>query len=70
MKPDADDNILYYMDNCRGKNKNYALYTALTDIINTDKISANTITLKYLEARHAFMSADSCHARVERQMKR
>ena len=58
------------MDNCGGQNKNYALYTALTDIINTNKISANTITLKYLEAGHTFMSADSCHTRVERQMKK
>ena len=62
--------IVYYMDNCGGQNKNYSLYTALTDIVNTKKISADTITLKYLEAGHTFMSADSCHARVEKQMKK
>ena len=58
------------MDNCGGQNKNYSLYTALSGIVTTKKISADTITLKYIEAVHTFMSADSCHARVEKQMKK
>ena len=58
------------MDKCGRQNKNYSLYTALSGIVTTKKISADTITLKYIETVHTFMSADSCHARVEKQMKK
>lgn len=62
--------IVLFMDNCAAQNKNYALFTTLLSLVNSEKISAQKITLKYLESGHTFMSADSCHAAVEREMKR
>ena len=62
--------VLYYMDYCAGQNKIYALYTAIIDKVNSANIQADTITLKYLQAGHTFMSADSFHARTEKEMKR
>lgn len=68
---DRDFNeIVYYMDNCAGQNKNYTLFTLLIQLVNSEKISAQTISLKFLEAGHTFMSADSCHAAVEKKMKK
>ena len=55
------------MDNCSGKN--YTLYTAILDKINSGNLRADTITLIYFQAWHTFMSADSFHARTEREMK-
>ncbi|KAG5866621.1 hypothetical protein JTB14_035098 [Gonioctena quinquepunctata] len=39
-------------------------------IINSDQINADKIIVKYFEAGHTFMSADSFHHRVELAMKR
>lgn len=70
MEQDRDmDHLIYYMDNCAGQNKNYTFFTTLMSAVNGQYIAANTITLKYLEAGHTFMSADSFHAAVERQFK-
>ena len=57
------------MDNCAGQNKNWTLYTALTNYINLGD-SPKSITLKYFVVGHTFMSADSFHHRVEAEMKR
>lgn len=62
--------IVYFMDNCSGQNKNWSLITAMVKIVNSEHISAKTITFKYLEAGHTFMSADVIHAGVERAMKK
>lgn len=62
--------LILFMDDCAAQNKNYALFTTLLSLINSDRITTNTITLKYLEAGHTFMSAGSCHAAVEREMKK
>ena len=61
--------IIYFMDNCAAQNKNWSLITAMISIINSGKLQAEPITFKYLEAGHTFMSADTVHAGVERQMK-
>lgn len=39
-------------------------------IINSDKIAANTITIKYFEPGHSYMSADAFHHLVELAMKK
>ena len=41
----------------------------MVDIINSSDISAKTITFKFLEAGHTFMSADSIHAKVEKRLR-
>ena len=61
--------ITIWCDNCGAQNKNWTLYTCLTFIVNT-KAGPDTITLKYLEKGHTFMSADSFHSRIEAGMKK
>ena len=61
--------IVYFADNCSAQNKNWYLFYELVNLINSDRISAQTITIKFLEAGHTFMSADSIHADVEKRVK-
>lgn len=63
------EHIIYFMDNCAAQNKNWSLITAAVRIVNSGRLNAQTITFKYLEAGHTFMSADTVHAGVERQMR-
>ena len=57
--------IIIWMDNCGPQNKNWTLYTALTAAVNSkDHPYLESITLKYFEVGHTFMSADSFHHQV------
>ena len=62
------EHIIYWMDNCSSQNKIWCLYYALVAIINSDIINSQDITLKYFERGHSFMSADSVHHGVEKEM--
>ncbi|CAH0691704.1 unnamed protein product [Spodoptera exigua] len=68
-KRDSTD-IVVWADNCSSQNKNWAFFSFLIQIINSSLICANTITIKYLESGHTFMSADNFHHQVEQQLKR
>lgn len=68
-KRDAE-NITIWVDNCAAQNKNWAFFSFLVEIVNSNIISAKTITLKYFEPGHSFMSADSFHHQVERSLKK
>lgn len=70
LRQDRDETtIIYFSDNCSAQNKNWYLFSELANIINSDEISAETVTVKFLETGHTFMSADSIHADVEKRMK-
>lgn len=66
------ESITYFMDNCSSQNKNWSIITAMVMLVNSSKreLNAKEITFKYLEAGHTFMSADTIHAGVEREMKK
>ena len=51
--------LILCMDNCGPQNKNWTLYPALVAMVNNSCTSLETITLKYFEAGHTYMSADS-----------
>ena len=61
--------IKLWVDNCSAQNKNWALFTFLVYIINSDEISANEIVINYFEPGHTFMAADNFHHQVELSMK-
>lgn len=61
--------FLIWCDNCTSQNKNWALFSFLAYIINSDEIRANQISIKYLDKGHTYMSADSFHHQVELSMK-
>lgn len=71
MKFERDcKHIVYWLDNCSAQNKNWCLYTSLVSLVNSHDVDAEDITLKYFEAGHTFMSADSFHHGVEQQMRK
>ncbi|XP_046685019.1 uncharacterized protein LOC124370764 [Homalodisca vitripennis] len=61
--------IHIWMDNCAAQNKNWALFSYLTGLVNSNDIEANEIVLNYLETGHTFMSADHFHHQVNKQIK-
>jgi len=60
--------LIYWMDNCSSQNKNWCLFTTLVTVVNDQALAIEDITLKYFEAGHTFMSADSVHHGVEKAM--
>lgn len=64
------ENIIIWLDNCAGQNKNWGLFTFLVYMVNSSNISTSTLTLNYFEAGHTFMSADHFHHQVELSLKR
>ena len=64
-----DYEVVLWLDNCAGQNKNWTLYTTLTNYVNLDD-RPKSITLKYFGVRHTFMSADSFHRRIKVEMKK
>ena len=61
--------LVIWMDNCGPQNKNWTLYPTLVQAVNDNTNTLKTITLKYFEAGHTFMSADSFHHQVEKEAK-
>ena len=62
-------NIVLWVDNCSGQNKNWTLITTLAKCVNAEWEPQN-ITLKYLERGHTFMKADSIHGNIGKKMKK
>ncbi|GFR77097.1 hypothetical protein ElyMa_000499700 [Elysia marginata] len=70
MAEDAKD-IVIWCDNCAAQNKNWTLYTSIARFMNSSAdFVPQTVTLKFLETGHTFMSADSFHGQVETNMRR
>lgn len=63
-------NFVFWADNCSGQNKNWLLFSSLVAIVNSSEIQAERIQIKYLTAGHTFMSADSVHHQIERNLKK
>ena len=62
--------VVFWVDNCSSQNKCWFLFTCLCNAVNSQKYHAlKSITLKYFERGHSFMSADSYHHLVEKAMK-
>ena len=62
--------ITIWLDNCAAQGENCWLYTALANEVNKQYGNFESITLKYFEPGHTFMSADSFHHTVEQGMKK
>ena len=71
----AKDNnrIVIWCNNCAAQNKNWTLYTTLARLIYAPQGSdpvPDEIIHKYLETGHIFLSADSFHGLVEKNMQK
>lgn len=58
--------ITIWADNCSGQNKNWLLFTSLLRTVHRNDIAVQSITIKFLETGHTFMSADTEHAAAEK----
>lgn len=63
------ETVTIWCDNCTAQNKCWALFCFMVYIVNSNEIAAKSITMKFLEKGHTFMSADSFHHQVELAMK-
>ena len=61
------EHLVLWMDNCGPQNKNWTLYPAMIYIVNSEQCTLHSITLKYFEAGHTYMSADSFHHLIEQE---
>ena len=63
--------IVLWMDNCGAQNKNWTLFSTLAAVVNGPvESNLESITLKYFEVGHTYMSADSFHHMVESEAKK
>ena len=60
--------FVFWADNCAPQNKNWILFSAFLQIVNSEHGPAS-ITMKYLEPGHTFMKADSVHGCIGRKLK-
>ena len=60
-------NIVIWLDNCSAHNKNWFLYTTIARLLNNEETepAVSSVTLKYLEPGHTFLSYDSFHGHVD-----
>ncbi|KAG5858346.1 hypothetical protein JTB14_029657 [Gonioctena quinquepunctata] len=63
-------NIIIWLDNCAAQNKNWALFSYFVYAVNSNELNVELLTIKYFQAGHTFMSADSFHHQVELSLKR
>ena len=63
-------NWVFWADNCGGQNKCWTLFSMLVGAVHSVALGCDTVTIKYLTVGHTFMSADSFHKSVEREMKK
>ena len=61
--------FIFLLDNCSAQNKNWYLYTALLNEVNAEGEYASSVTLKYFEPAHTFMSTDDFHHQMEQRMR-
>ena len=64
------ENVILWLDNSSVQNKNWTIFSMLVVLINCNDIKAKTVTLKYFQPGHTFMSADAAHSWIEREIKR
>ena len=64
------EDVFLWLDNFSAQGKNWWIYTALVAEVNRRCGNMETITIKYFEPGHTFMSADSFHHQVEMAIKR
>ena len=61
--------FIFLLDNCSAQNKNWYLYTALLNEVNAEGEYASSVTLKYFEPGHTFMSTDDFRHQMEQRMR-
>ena len=62
------NHYIFWADNCGPQNKNWILYSALLQLVNSVS-GPQSITLRYLEKGHTFMRCDSIHGLIGKRLK-
>lgn len=63
-------NIILWLDNCSGQNKNWILFSSLLCYVNSEFNTIQSITLKFLLTGHTFMAADGLHGKIEQTIRK
>ena len=61
--------VMIWADNCSGQNKNWTLFSAIVHHLFNPANTLSSVTLKFFEKGHTFMSADSFHHSVEEEIR-
>ena len=69
-KERSTSSFIYWADNCMALNKNWIIFSCLIILVNSSKTNVYDVTIKYFQPGHTFMSADSVHAGVEKEMQK
>lgn len=69
VKNGHHNNIKLWLDNCTSQNKNWQFFVHLILLVNSKLISSSVLELWFFEPGHTFMSADSFHHQVEKELK-
>ena len=62
--------ITIYCDNCSGQNKCWLWLTTMVLAVNNENTALEKLTMKYLEAGHTSMSADSAHQVINKSLRK
>ena len=62
--------FVFWLDNCSGQNKNWALYSMFLKLVNMNSSTLSEVTLKYLVPGHTHMLADAIHGQIEKKLRR
>ena len=62
------DVVTIWADNCCAQNKNWTLFTAILQCVNS-AWGPNQVNIKYLEKGHTYMRADSVHGTIAKKMR-
>lgn len=63
------ENVILWLDNCAAQNKNWAFFSFCVYLVNSSDVALKSLSLKFFEPGHTFMSADSFHHQVEKSLK-
>lgn len=64
------ENIILWLDNCTGQNKNWLLFSTILSYVNDPLNSCNSIVLNYLLTGHTYMAADGLHGKIEQMFRK
>ena len=62
--------VTLWADNCSGQNNNWWLFGALVKEVSKVNVTLEVVTVKFFEPGHTFMSADSFHSQIEKEIKK
>ena len=61
--------FLFWADNCTAQNKNWVLFSALLQLVNSAS-GPNAVTIRYVERGHTYMRPDAIHGHISQRLQK